>query len=225
MRLLLLLLLLANVVLFAFEWATGGKEAGEARIRALEIAPERIQSLGLSVRSLPPPKPAVVPTAACLEWGIFVGPDIARVETMIGKLELPQPPERRVIPDSRGYWVFVPPLRTKDEVDKKVEELKAQGVTDIFVVQDASQWRNAISLGIFKTQDAAESFLGELRGKGVRTAVVERRDNFLKQLALVVREPTEATVSKLAAAQRQFPGTDIRAVACPATTGLSTKAQ
>lgn len=216
MRLMLLLLLLANVILFAFEWVTYGTEAGEARIRRLEIAPERIKPVEQAAFPAPAPRPAAAPAAACLEWGVFVGPDIARVEVMIDKLELKQAPERRVIPDARGYWVFIPPLPAKDDVDRKIQELKALGVTDHYVVQDAGQWRNAISLGIFKTADAAEKFLAELQRKGVRSALVERRENFLKQLALLVREPNEATVAKLAAAQRQFPGTEIRAVPCPA---------
>lgn len=214
MRLLFLLLLLANAALFAYQWAAGGMEAGEARIRILEITPERIKLLGRATKPGATEKPATA-AAACLEWSVFAGPDIARVEATIEKLELSQPLVRRAIADASGYWVFMPPLRNKAEVDRKIGELKALGVTDFFAVQDAGQWRNAISLGIFKTEESAENFLAELRKQGVRTAIVERRENFLKQVAFLVREPNEATVAKLTAAQRQFAGTEIRAVACP----------
>jgi hypothetical protein len=217
MRLLFLLLLLANVALFSYEWVNAKPEAGESQIRILEITPERIKLLERSAMPAPTssPRPAAA-AAACLEWGFFAGPDIARVEAAIEKLDLPQLPVRRAIADASGYWVFMPPLKNKAEVTNKVGELKALGVADLFVVQDAGQWHNAISLGIFRTEEAAEKFLVELRKLGVRTAVVERRENFLRQIALMVREPDETTVAKLTAAQRQFPGTEIRAVACPA---------
>jgi len=215
MRLLFLLLLLANVALFSYEWVSTRPEAGESRIRNLEVTPERIQLLerGAKPALTPSPQAAAVP---CLEWGFFAGPDIARVEAVIEKLELSQAPVRRAIADASGYWVFMPPLKDKAEVANKVGELKALGVTELFVVQDPGQWHNAISLGIFRTEEAAEKFLVELRKLGVRTAVVARRENFLRQIALTVREPNETTVAKLTAAQRQFPGTEIRAVACPA---------
>ncbi len=214
MRLLFLLLLLANVGLFAYEWVNAGTEAGESRIRILEITPERIKPLGRVTTPASQPKPATA--TACLEWGVFAGPEIPRMEAAIAALELAQPLVRRATQEAAGYWVFMPPLRNKAEIDKKIGELKALGVTEFFVVQEAGQWRNAISLGIFKTEEAAENFHAELRKQGVRSAVVERRENFLKQVALLVREPNEATVAKLTAAQRQFPGTEIRAVACPA---------
>lgn len=216
MRLLFLVLVLANVALFAYSVVSAGEEASESRIRILEIAPERIKPVR---RGAPPAAQAkTLAPAACLEWGVFAGPEIARVEAAVAALELPQPPVRRVIPEATGYWVFMPPLRNKAEVDRKIGELKALGVTEFFVVQEAGKWRNAISLGIFKSEEAAETFLENLRKQGVRSAVIERRENFLKQAALVVREPSEAIVARLTEAQRQFPGTEIRAVACPAGT-------
>jgi hypothetical protein len=208
MRLLFLLLLLANVALFSYEWVTAGPEAGESRVRILEITPERIRPLRRGT------KPAAA-VAACLEWGAFTGADIARIEAAIEKLELPQPPVRRALPEASGYWVYMPPLKTKADVAKKIGELMTLGVTEFVVVEDAGQWNNAISLGIFKTEEAAENFLAELRKQGVRTAIVERREDLLKQMALTVRDPDKATVAKLTAARRQFPGTEIRAVACP----------
>ena len=224
MRALFLLLVLANVVFYVYAVAARQQGDADSQISLLQISPEKIRlikSTGGSAASLP--KPSTVPAgtasaapAACLEWGVFAGPDVARADAALARLELPAALLQRAVADAGGYWVYIPPLKTKVEVDKKLSELKALGVTDFFVVQDATPWRNAISLGIFRTEEAAKSFLDGLRGKGMHSAVAERRENFLRQIAYYLREPTEAIVAKLAEAQREFPGTQIRAVACPA---------
>jgi cell division septation protein DedD len=237
MRLLFLLLVLANAVFYAYTFAVRQQD-GTGRIAVLQINPEKIRVVRATgsapsqkprpaapAKTAAPPAssvpaktagPAASPApAACLEWGLLAGPDVARADGAIARLDLPQVLVQRVVADVGGYWVYIPPVKSKAEVDKKIRELKALGVTDFFAVQDQSQWRNAISLGIFKSEDAARNFLARMRGKGVRSAVVERRENFLKQIVYFVREPREATVAKLTELQREFPGTEIKAVACP----------
>jgi hypothetical protein len=49
----------------------------------------------------------------------------------------------------------------------------------------------------------------------VRSAIAARRENFLKQVAFYVREPSEATVARMTALQREFPGSEIKAGPCP----------
>jgi hypothetical protein len=121
----------------------------------------------------------------------------------------------RVVADSGGYWVYMPPQKNKADADRKLGELKALGVTEFFLVQEAGQWRNAISLGIFTTDEAAQAYLAKLKERGVRTAVSGRRENFLKQVVFYVREPNEATVARVTALQLEFPGSEIKADACP----------
>lgn len=222
MRLLFLLLALANIVFYAYAFVAKPQGSADSQIPLLQINPEKIRIVKATgtvssgkpnpaeQAKAPPPGPA-----ACLEWGLFAGPDVARAAAAIARLELPQTLVQRVVADVGGYWVYIPPLRSKAEVDKKIGELKALGVTDFFAVQDQTPWRNAISLGIFKSEEAAKSFLAGLREKGVRSAILERRGNFLKQMAYFVREPGEAMVARLAELQREFPGSEIKAVACP----------
>ena len=231
MRLLFLLLVLANAVFYAYALVARPQDAA-GRIAMLQINPEKIKVVRAAGGTTPvkprpaapaksaavpaSPAPAPVPApAACLEWGLLAGPEVARADAAIARLELPQILVQRVVADVGGYWVYIPPVKSKTEVDKKIRELRALGVTDFFAVQDQSQWRNAISLGIFKSEDAARNFLARMRGKGVRSAVVERRENFLKQIVYFVREPGAATVAKLAELQREFPSTEIKAVSCP----------
>jgi hypothetical protein len=226
MRALFLLLVLANLVFFAYAHVAREGAGGARSLGQLEISPERIKLLKAAGqapgdkprgtgKSIPAaPKVSAAP-AACLEWGIFAGPAVARAETALAQLPLATGQLDRVVTDAGGYWVYMPPLKTRADVDKKVGELKALGVSEFFVVQDAGQWRNAISLGIFKSDEAAQAFLSRLRERGVRSAVAGRRENFLKQVAFYVREPTEATVARVTALQRDFPGSEIKAGPCP----------
>jgi hypothetical protein len=227
MRAFFLLLVLVNLAYFVYVHVAleGG---AESRIPQLQVAAERIKLLKaakrapadkprVSGKTLPPapPQTATVAPTACLEWGIFAGPGVARAERALASLALPEGQVERTVTDAGGYWVYMSPLKNKAEVDRKVGELVALGVTEFFVVQDAGPWRNAISLGIFRTDEGAQAFLAGLKQRGVRSAIVTRREKFLKQVAFYVREPSEATVARLTLIQQEFPGSEMKAGPCP----------
>ena len=226
MRLLFLALIFANLAFFAYA-QFAGESGGRDQVAQLEVSPEKIRVLKASGRSAPDrvqaapqgsgsATPSTAAPAACLEWGVFAGPVVASADTALARLELPPDKVERTVTDSGGYWVYMPPLKEKPELDRKLGELKALGVNDFFVVQDPGQWRNAISLGIFRTEEAAQGYLARLKERGVRSAVAERRENFLKQIVYLVREPDEATVARLATLQQEFPGSELKAMQCPA---------
>ena len=160
--------------------------------------------------------PAVLSPAACVEWGAFGAPDVARADGALAALALPADALQRRVSDIDGYWVHMPVMKTKAEVDRKLGELKALGVTDFFVVQDVGPWRNAVSLGLFKSEDAANAELERLRQRGVRSAMITRREKLLKQVSYFVREPSAATIARLTELQRDFPAVELKAVSCPA---------
>jgi hypothetical protein len=233
MRALFLLLVLANLVFFAWAYVTREGASGNPNAR-LEIAPESIKLMKAAGQVVPdkpekskaaaapgkaiPPAPprAAVAAGACMEWGVFAGPAVARAEAALTKLELAPERIERSVTDSGGYWVYMPPQKAKAEADRKVAELKALGITEFFLVQEPAKWRFAISLGIFRTEEAAQGFLAKLKERGVRTAVAARRENFLKQVAFFVREPGESTVARLTIIQQEFPGSELKAGPCPA---------
>lgn len=221
MRLLFLVLVLANAAFYAYAFVTRQQGSIDSQIPLLQINPEKVRVLKATDAAAPgkarPATQAGVPPgpAICLQWGLFAGPDVARAAAAIGQLELPQTLVQRVVADVGGYWVYIPPLPTKADVDRRINELKALGITDFYAVQDQTPWRNAISLGIFKSEEAAKNFLAGLREKGVRSAVIERRENFLKQMAYFVRDPSDAVVTRLTELQHAFPGSEIKAVVCP----------
>ena len=217
LRLLLIALLAANVLFFVYSRFAFDSRASTVRIEQLQINPGRIKVMAAATRGAGGQQAqGAEETAfrACLQWGPLVGPSLARAEAAIAKLDLTQPPIQRAVADAGGYWVYIPP-RNRPDNEQALSDLRALGVVDAFVVQDPAKWRNAISLGIFKTDQAARAFLTGIQQRGVSGAVAERRENFFKSFAYFVREPDTATVSQFAQLQRAFPGTEIRAGACP----------
>ena len=219
MRMIALALIAANVLFFIYARFAMDGRASAARIQQLQINPERIKVIAAATRA--PGGAEVQANAAgafraCLQWGPLVGPSLARAESALARLELAQPPVQRAVADAGGYWVYIPPIRNRDP-EQTLSEVRALGVVDAFVVQDPAKWRGAISLGIFKTEQAARAFLTGIQQRGVTAAVAERRENFFKSFAYFVREPDTATVAQFAELQRAFPGTEIRAAPCPFT--------
>lgn len=232
MRAFFLLLVLVNLAYFAYGRVVLEGGGAENRIPQLQVTAERIKLINatqrvpadkpqLPVKALPPapPQTATAAPEVCLEWGIFAGPGVARAERALASLELPEGQVERTMSDAGGYWVYMSPLKNKAEVDRKVQELRDLGVTEFFVVQDSGQWRNAISLGIFRSDEAAQAFRAGLKQRGVRSASVTRRENFLRQVTFYVREPGEGAVARLTALQQEFPESEMKAGSCPPKEG------
>jgi len=216
MRIVLLMLLLVNAGFFAYHQFLGSTDEAATQIQLLQVSPDKITSVTAAVSPLTVASAPVanVPAAACIEWGSFGGPDMARADAALAALALPEPMQRRVT-DIDGYWVHMAPLKNKAEIDRKIGELKSLEITEFFVVQDPGPWRNAISLGLYKSEDAANAELERLRNRGVRSAIVTRREKFLKQVTFFVREPGAASVARLTDLQREFPAAEIKATPCP----------
>ncbi len=225
-----MILLIANGGFFAYHYLLNETDEAATQIALLQISPGRIKSVntdssatGMPARGsasapapVTAPTPAIAPApAVCVEWGSFAGADVARADAAIAALGLAEAAVQRRVSDGDGYWVHMPPMKTKAEVDRKVGELKALGVADFYVVQDAGQWRNAVSLGLFKSEEAADTQLAALRERGVRSAIITRRENFLKQVVFFVRDSGGTTLTRVTELRRDFPASEVKTGACP----------
>jgi len=170
-------------------------------------------SLQLSL-SMSAPVAGGTNSLVCLEWGDFSGPDLARAAAALSAMQLGDKLSQHQVERDIGYWVYIPPLRNKAAVNRKVAELKALGIREYFIVQSSGHWRNAISLGVFKTREAAQNFLNQLRTKGVHTAKVGERASKLKATIFKLNRIGAATVTKLAAVQKDFAGSELKNVPC-----------
>lgn len=161
------------------------------------------------------PKPlAAKPVASCMEWGEFSGADLARATSALAAMQLGGKLSQRDVEYAIGYWVYIPPQKDKAAVNRKIAQLKARGVEEYFVVSEAP-WINAISLGVFRTREAAQHFLDELqRTKGVRSAQIGERASKLKATIFVLNGLDAATATRLAEIHKDFAGSELKDIAC-----------
>ncbi len=125
--------------------------------------------------------------SSCAEWGEFSGSDLARAQQSLATLKLAEGLAQRSVERNHGYWVYIPPLKKRSQVERKIAQLKERGVEDYFVVQEEGRWQNAISLGVFKSEEAAQKFLASLQAKGVRTAKIGERVSKLRYIVFVMK--------------------------------------
>lgn len=153
----------------------------------------------------------------CMEWGEFSGTELDRVEKSLMGLNLANKLNRREVEYETSYWVYMPPLKDKRAVTRKVREIRKLGITEYFVVGSAEKWANAISLGVFKTQEAAENHLKHLRSKGIRTAIVGERGTKLRAVWFELNDIDSETKSKLMQLQKEYSASELKNTNCTLT--------
>ncbi|MBI4986546.1 MAG: SPOR domain-containing protein [Rhodocyclales bacterium] len=156
------LLVLANLTFFV--WAQGylgGQEGGrEPQRLKSQLHPEKV-SIG------PPPPPQ-----GCRRIDGLAAKDLERLQQTI-------PEEGLAISLQQGeeapsFWVNMPGLPNKAAAEKKAAELKILGILDFHVVQaDAGSF--VVSLGVFRSESAANDYLLGLNRKGVKSARIDKR--------------------------------------------------
>lgn len=149
--------------------------------------------------------------AACVEISGIAAADAPRAHDAFVALALgPRLTERRIEEITR-HWVYMPAARDRRTAEQTMATLRKQGVNDISVRPD-----NAISLGVFSTEEAARRFLASIQAKGVTGAEEGPFVKELREVVMLVREPDSELVSRLTLLQRDFAGSQLRAVPCPA---------
>lgn len=149
----------------------------------------------------------------CLFWGEFSGSGLADARQKLSALELGSRLQTRSVEHASGYWVYMSPLKNQAAVQRKIGQLKALGINDYFVVQEG-EWQHAISLGVFRTERAAQNYLDSLRKQGVRTAKVGERMSKLKLTQFVITDAEPETETKVRAFQKDFPDSELKMSDC-----------
>lgn len=215
MRTLVLLLLLANLALFAYTRLDRASDGEGARL-AQQVQPERIRLLTpQQVAALGPAKIAAL-ADVCLEWGPFNDADRARALAELETASLGRLLTQKRVENNSAWWVFLPRTWNRAAIDRRVAELKAAGFNDVFVVDTGPQ-RFTISLGVFRTEDAASAFVADLATRGIADAKAGPRQQVVVQTLLVVRDPEAAVVARIKALQADYPGSEIRIGGCDRT--------
>jgi hypothetical protein len=212
MRTLFFILALANVAFFAYARVGGVAEAnGDAQIIGQQLNADKIRLLAPEhVAALTRKSEAPKAASICLEWGALVGGDVARAAQALEPLGLGAKLTQRRQEEVASYWVYIPPLASRQAATQKASELKRLGVGEYFVVPDDPKWRNAISLGVFKTEEAAKAHLDALRAKGVKSATRGARETQFSKTYFQVRDANPGIAAALNELKQGFAGTEVR---------------
>jgi len=173
------------------------------------------------VRIVAPRPPPAVPVAAapvagtCVQWGSFGAADVPKARAAIDALALGERVRKAEVFVSTSYWVYIPPLKSRSDMERKSNELKERGITKYSPLLETGRWRYSISLGVFRSEESAKKHLAFLREKGVRSAQVGEREQRITRTAFLLRDPTEEHFAQLGSLKASFPGSDVRAVDCP----------
>jgi hypothetical protein len=159
--------------------------------------------------------PSAAPKAAsCAEWGEFSGDDLARAQKALATLALGDKLTLRSVEQDHGYWVYIPPMKKRAQIEKKIAQLKEHGVKDYFVVLEKGRWLNAISLGVFKSNEAAQNFLDSLDTKALGPVKLGVRKSKLKFTVFVLKGLDAGMLDKINALQKGFPDSELKVSAC-----------
>jgi hypothetical protein len=212
LRTLVILLILANLTLLGYTWLDR-RSSGEGARLAEQVKPEKIRLLTpQEVAQLGPAKIAALPDV-CVEWGPFVEADRARALADLEPLALGRLLTQRRVESATGWWVFLPPAVNKAAAETRVARLKAAGIKDIFIVDSGPQ-RFAISLGVFRTEDAAEAYRADVAAKGFGNVQAGARQQTVMATMLVIRDPREPVISRLRELAPSYPGAEAKVGSC-----------
>jgi len=239
MRLIVLLLLLLNVGLYAYfnmnqlapAPVTANKEINPEKLivlnkEALDAMPKSEptnfmvgnQPTAIPQASMPPtsmPKVSETVVTTCYSWGNFTQTNLPAAQVVLARLGLQSEiKQEQVASEDRRFWVYYPPLKSAELAEKKAAEIKALGVQELYIVQD-SQWRNAISFGLFQDEQLASSLLNELQNKGVKNATKALRSAGKSQSSLLIKAVSLEAATELQKIKPEFVGTDLAPVTCP----------
>lgn len=147
---------------------------------------------------------------ACVEIGNFVQPDAQLFERQLVSLALGERLQRRAVKEVASHMVYIPPQIDKEAAEKKAGQLRHFGVTNFFIIQENSNYKWGISLGVFKTEEAAQNHLDSLIKQGVQSARIGARSVTTNKLAFQLRDLDPATKASLDKIKSDFPNQEIR---------------
>ncbi|MCX7893068.1 MAG: SPOR domain-containing protein [Burkholderiales bacterium] len=209
MRAFFFLLALANVAFFAYAYFTGTPGERDPGAAGRQIDPQKIRLL------TPEQAASAARTAsrACFELGVIPAADAARATAALAAIADGARIVERRLDEPAGWWVYVPPLGSRQAANQRLAELRKQGIDDVSLLPEDSRFADAVSLGVFSSEEAAGKRLEALRKRGVRQAVVAPREGAAARVYLQVRDARADLRPRLAEVAGDFPGSEVRE--CP----------
>ena len=225
MRLLIWLLVLFNLALLAY--FNMDLILPQPVVADRSIHPEKLKILSAKDLETMPKKeappatamavaaPAEAPATSCYKWGNFTKTNLPAAQVVLARLGLQGVVnQEQGAKEDRRFWVYYPPLKNAELAKQKAAEIEAMGVRELIIVQD-SQWRHAISFGLFQDEQLATNLLNDLQAKGVKGATKALRSPGKSLSSLLIKAVTAEAALELHKVKPEFIGTDIVPAACP----------
>lgn len=222
MRALFILLVLANLVFFALKQGWFGtvmpQQAEPQRLQA-QILPAAVKVLSeaqstatnntpAGSRPAPVSSTALAVAApgnlACLEWGAFSSADAQKAAALLASLSLGANLVRSTREESATHIVLMGPYVERPETERRAEQLRRQGLTDVAVIENAQG--RFVSLGVFSSVQGAQLRLAEVRRKGADTARVAERGSTVTREVFQVKDIDSALEARLRGLSPQMNG-------------------
>jgi hypothetical protein len=182
-RVVVFLLILANLLFLAWTQGYFGPSSNPDAFRVQQqLLADRIKVVARDEAPAEKAKPAKAATVeernaveSCLQAADLPLADSVRIESLLAEKWPLFKPQRTSVEGGGSYWVYIPPMASKQEADNKAAELKRLRVPELFIVQENGPNNRAISLGLFSSKEAAVARLDLLRSLGVKSARVGER--------------------------------------------------
>jgi hypothetical protein len=184
---------------------------------ATVTAPPPVTTPAVAAPATTPAAPATpAPSAVglmCFEFAYFNAADAQRFDTALAGLSLRSRPMQRSEEEIVSYMVHVPTSDGRNGADRKAAELRRQGVNDFYIMPGtyaiaALRWN--ISLGVFKTERAAKSFIAGLSNKGIKDLRIAPRKSGSPRQVYRLREVDRATQVRLERIMQNFDSQKMR---------------
>lgn len=218
------ILLAANIVLFVFQQTyydapSPGKREPERLSYQYREDQVRLLSSDEINRAIAKAKVTgqdIAAVGSCVEIGRFSKSEATSFERQIRSLSL-NPEEISLTPvqEGRAYMVFIPPSSSQKAADDKIAELKEKGIESYYLIKDQSKLRWAISLGVFKTREAAASYESDMEKAGITGLQITPRGAAMEKLVYRLSNLNEEQLRALETIMGHFPSQVMQH--CPVT--------
>ena len=210
LRFLFVILLLANVAVFAYhqghldEFVSNGREPVRLQRQLNADAIQLVSPSALQAAAEPA-------QASCMELGNFTAAEARRVEPQLAALAPEQELTRRDIAEASSHMVMIPPQGSRSAADRRAAELRQAGITDLYVLQEPPEHRWGISLGVFKNEEMARNRLAAVIQQGAANAQIVEHKMALPQVAFQLRGEPAAVSAAADSWKTEFPRYTLRA--------------
>jgi len=208
MRLLFFILLLVNVMAFGY-YTYHAQSVSQNKPILPELNAERIHFVNAA--QVGDKLSSSSDKLTCWVWSGFKPENQDAARAALDDLGLGS---KLTQPSKDEFWLYIPPLKNKQEAEKKLAELKSLKITDASFVDEPGKWRFAISLATDPTEEAATVHLNQLKEKGVKSAKVLKRE--VSGDDYVIQQVDEKNASALNKLQTRFSETSLKQIECKA---------